>query len=167
MNHRYIPPPITMPFICHCTSSWSSPPYWWPSRISPPLSHPKVIVEFLFLDAWRCGVFPLYACFETSLPLCHQTPKKRPRWSTMATHKERALVAKWINLVRGVLPSHASLITFYLFNLLELWLGLLPLSNLVCTIIWTWECDYNKYHFERMLVTKTQVIELAPPKCVQ
>ena len=29
------------------------------------------------------------------------------------------------------------------------------------------ECDYNKYHFESMLVTKTQAIELAPPKCVQ
>ena len=28
------------------------------------------------------------------------------------------------------------------------------------------ECDYNKYHFESMLVTKTQAIELAPPKCV-
>ena len=26
------------------------------------------------------------------------------------------------------------------------------------------ECDYNKYHFESMLVTKTQAIELAPPK---
>jgi len=29
------------------------------------------------------------------------------------------------------------------------------------------ECDYNKYHFESMLVTKTQAIELALPKCVQ
>ena len=29
------------------------------------------------------------------------------------------------------------------------------------------ECDYNKYHFESMLVTKAQAIELAPPKCVQ
>ena len=28
------------------------------------------------------------------------------------------------------------------------------------------ECDYNKYHFESMLVTKAQAIELAPPKCV-
>ena len=29
------------------------------------------------------------------------------------------------------------------------------------------ECDYNKYHFESMLVIKTQAIELALPKCVQ
>ena len=77
----------------------------------------------------------------------------------------------------------------YLFNLWELWLGLFPLSNLSwsidtkckvnCNVYYLdieglsvlpygqKECDYNKYHFESMLVTKTQAIELAPPKCVQ